>query len=183
MPRNWLVGVLALIVVFVVAGVGYAAFTSSASITAGAGAGTFGPLTWGSTGGVAPYYDSGCPSYVNEYSPVVSGSSITVGVSNMAPGDTCSVHMYLQNAGTLAGTLSEIITCTVMTGPSNSCSQFTYTDNIPTATIPAISGGGVGCSVDGCYGVTATLGLDSGAGDTYMGALVIFHVAVTGTAT
>jgi hypothetical protein len=184
MLRAKLVGVLAVVAVLGAAGIGYAAFTSAAFVQGSAAAGTFGPITWGSSGNVAPYYDPSCPSTLALTGPSVSsnGKVLYFAIGNMSPGDVCSVHAYLVNPGSLMGTLSEFQGCSVVTGPGGSCTQYTMTDNIPGATIPANSQPGVGCAIWGCYGVTLTITFSGGHHNKYQGSMVDLNDKVVGVA-
>lgn len=171
MGRKWVLGMVGVVAALALGGIGFAQFTSTATITGNATAGTFGPLTWdhGATGTPSPVDSQAC-------STSGSGSTLTLSASNFAPGDTCSVKDALTNHGTLPGLLTESYT---LTGSSANCpgTEWSYSDTITATPSP-----GLPISAGGSITDTIVIGLSASAGNPCMNQSVSLSAVVTGTA-
>jgi hypothetical protein len=160
---------LAVVMMLSIGGIAYAACT-------GGGAGCGSP---GKGGGQ-------CPTSLNliwtEYStPVPSASTVsctaaittstllTLGASNLAPGESCVFDATLTNTGTIPATLGDVI------DPVTPCTGFSYTDNINQAyPAPGISAGGT-------FSYSSTVSLSASAGNACQHSSATFAVTITGT--
>ena len=170
--RRWVLGLVGVVAVLAVGGIGFAAFTSTATIQGTVSSGTFGPLTWdsGSPGIPSPVASETCSS-------AGVGSNLTISGAEFAPGESCTVTDVLTNHGTLPGLLTETYS---LVGSSASCpgSEWTYTDTISSAPAP-----GVPIAAGGSVSDTITIGLSASAGNPCQDQSVALTATVTGTAT
>jgi len=168
--RRWLVGMVGVIAALGLAGFGFAAFTSTATITGTAISGQF-LLAWdaGAAGTPSPVDAQSCHT-------VGSGTVLTFTGTNFAPGDGCSVTDLLYDTGSVPGTVTEAYT---LTG-SASCyaSNWTYTD-----TISAAGALGLPIAPGSPVSDTITVTLLGSAGNGCELATVGISATVTGTAT
>lgn len=111
---------LAAISVMALAGLGFASFVASGSATMNGNAGTvsfsFTSMSVVGSGSAPGSVMTGC----SVPTPVATGSggaTITVTLTNMAPGDGCALAFFIKNTGSLPGTW----TVTPGTPPSASC--------------------------------------------------------------
>jgi len=165
MNKKLMAAMLVPLMLILVAGFGYAAFTSTIteSVTA--------------TAGTVNIYFTGTPSTTVSHSNYMTcnasisadGKTLTVRASNFAPGDTATVTFQIVNSGSLPANLSESIS------PTN-ISPFTYSDSISTGRVASIGAGGATVTV------TATITLPAGTGNDYQGKSVSFNVTITATA-
>jgi len=119
-------------------GIGYAAFTYSITVTGTASAGTLAiEFNVPANPGVSTPSGDGACSFSG------TGTSTTLTVTNMVPGDTCTAQITIQNIGT-----------------------------VPTSTETTAISGGPYCNSPGqlnCFAVTDSLGLNSETGATGSG--------------
>jgi len=147
-------------------GIGYAAFTSNITITGTASAGTLqvqfaSPVT--SSGSPA----TSTPSGVGSCYFTGLGSSTTLTVTNMDPGDSCTAYVTVANTGTLP-TSSET---TSLSGATNVCvptstapyNCFTVTDSLGLNSYTAANGAGGPVASGSSFGYTVTVQLPSTA--------------------
>ncbi len=141
MTKRWLVGLVVVVALVGVGGIGYAAFTSSVTLTANGNAGTL-YLEWAcirgeyacdtSTVGVpnAGVLDSAALGYATcSFTYTDEGFGLSINASNLAPGDSCTMPAsfggILANFGSLPATLTA-----ALTSASISCGYFTFSDNL-----------------------------------------------------
>ena len=123
--------------VIAIGGTGFAAFTSTAYISATGTAGTVGPLTWG-TGHSLVYGKGGIGSnYVTCSASVGPSNHLYLSANNLGPGDFCYYADSLNNAGSLPAVPSEAIG----TSSGSACSSMYYGDNVFSPEIIVGSGG------------------------------------------
>lgn len=170
MGRKWVVGLVGVVAALGLAGFGFAAFTSTATITGTATSGSF-ALAWdsGATGIPNPDDSQACHT-------VGSGTTLTFTGTNFQPGDGCSVTDLLYDTGTVPGTVTESYS---LTGTA-SClaSNWTYTDSISAA-----GATGLPIAPGSPVSDTITVTLLAAAGNGCEGATVGISATVTGTAT
>ena len=127
---------ISVLAIAAVAGIGFATYTSSASVTVTANAGSFyltatGDLTASSLA-VGTCTSSAGPS-----------GSITLTATNMLPGDYCNWTYTITDAGSLPGTF---VTYTFPGFSGPGCSQLTtianYFAHLPAYPVPSVSPGG-----------------------------------------
>lgn len=169
--------VLAISVLALAGGLGYATFTSTVTVAGSAQAGT---LALGFAG--SPYLSSGTTSPTGAGTCYFSGTggSTTLTVTNMAPGDTCSATITLENSGSLP-TASETTTISgtqLCTGSFNyNC--FVVTDSLGLNSYYATNGAGGPIASGGTYGYSVTVTLASGS--TQQSESGTFTISVTGS--
>jgi hypothetical protein len=180
MGKQWLTGLVAIVAVVAVGGIGFAAFTTTAYINGSANAGTVQLAWWDGTQMTTP-----SASYVTCSATVstttMPNDTLTVGASNLAPGDNCTVSVTLANEGSLPATVYDYLTAA-----TGSCSWY-YIDNFApgghsSATLPETPQGPIALGANSQMTYTAFLGLYSGQGNSCQGADLSFSLNVTGTA-
>lgn len=166
-----------------VTGIGFAAFTSQATIGVNASAGSM-DVVW--VGPSSPAVVTSA-SYVN-CAVTLSATAVTWSISNLAPGDSCTIPssdgIVLDNIGTIPATMSEQAYIS-----SGSCGWYiTYNygaGTIPVSpTPPTVFGTLAGGATAPAGGYSATFGFDSGQGDGCQGAsisLTVYYNATAGT--
>jgi len=95
---------------------------------------------------------------------------LTVVVSHLGPGTSCTFHASLANVGKYTVSLTESVS---ISAPSK-CRLFTYSDNIPSSPPRQLKAGAE-------YAFAGTVGLKAGAGTACEGAVATFSVIITGT--
>lgn len=148
-------------------GIGYAAFTTTTSINVTATAGTVGPLDW-SAGAAAPSTSYGVCTVGGGGG---GGAPMTITMSALAPGDSCTVTATLTNTGNIPASLSDALTSCNDYG-SGLCSYLGYTDNLA---------GGYLSAGGSWTGFSATITLSSGTPTGYQGYSAVFTITVTGS--
>jgi hypothetical protein len=98
-------------------------------------------------------------------------SLLTVVVSHLAPGQSCTFSAQLTNVGTTKVALTELV---LLSRPAR-CPQFTYHDNLPSSPVPTLAPGR-------SFPYQGLVSLGSTAGNACQGAVATFHVTITGTA-
>ena len=176
MTRKWVLGLATAITLVAVGGMGFAAFTSTATINATATTGSIN-LAWTPVG--TPNVGAGTliltnTSYTTCTSSVTS-SLVTITAGNLAPGDSCTISttygLLLSNTGSIPATVAWTFgsdyflnTTSAACGPGN----FSGGDSLPggTFTVPAF--GDIGA-----YGslspINVDIGLNADAGNSCMG--------------
>jgi hypothetical protein len=168
--------VLAITVLALAGGLGYAAFTSTITVNGSAQAGTLTlgfnvPVTTGTTNPTAAgtCYFSG------------TGGSTTLTVTNMAPGDTCTATITVQNSGTLP-TSSETTTASgsYLCAGAIVTDCYVITDNLGLNSYFGTPGsGGALAANTGSFVYSATVTLP--AGSTTQSSASSFTISITGT--
>lgn len=158
------------------AGLGYSAFTSSINATGSATAGTLvlGFATPATGGTNTPTGSGGCA-----FSG--TGSSTTLSVTNMAPGDSCTATITVTNSGSLPSSseTTSVSGGSYLCSPTQTYNCFNVKDNLG-LNLEAPSNGAGGAIAAGSsfvYSVTVTLG----AGSTQQSASGSFTITLTGT--
>ena len=143
MGGKLVMGLVSVIAVAALAGVGFAAYTSSASLTVNASAGSFYI--------VASAYVYSSSLAVGSCYVTTSGNSITLNLVNLLPGDYCQFNNSYTDAGSLPGTYVSYVT-----GPfvGAGCSQFNVFAPWTTAPVASVSAGGVAAA--GYWNITDT---------------------------
>jgi hypothetical protein len=169
MGNRLVLAMVAAVVLVAVGGIGFAAFTATATVNGTA------------TGGTAELYWSGSPAvytsgYVMGCAPSFSGSPATVmtlAPTGFAPGDYCQVYETLVNGGNVGVTLSSAPTITGISGGSGcTTGEWTISDNSGAA--PALAPGNT-------YSFEVTVSLNSGVTNECQGATASISDVVTGT--
>jgi len=131
MGGKWVMSLVSVITVAAIAGIGFAAYTSSASLTVNASAGSFYI--------VASAYVSSSSLAVGSCYVTPSGNSVTLVTTNMLPGDYCVFNNNYTDAGSLPGTYVSYVT----TPPSGSgCSQLSVYAPWTLGPVATVSPGG-----------------------------------------
>ncbi|HTP54786.1 MAG TPA: hypothetical protein VML94_07520 [Thermoplasmata archaeon] len=137
MTNRWVVGLLGVLAIAALVGVGYSAFTATATVNGTASAGTA-AIVVTSNGAGACFYPSGAPAPGSfSFSENAKDTVLSISVSNMVPGGVCSTVATVSNVGTVPVSLSNQLNST--------------------------SGICVGAALN-CYDVSDTAGLSSVAG-------------------
>jgi hypothetical protein len=85
----------------------------------------------------------------------LSSSTLTVTVSNLAPGESCAFHADLRNVGSSSVSITE-----ALSHSSTGCTGFYYSDSIPTYHPLAVIGGDSSLVVRGSAGLATLAGDD-----------------------
>jgi len=103
MAKRWLVGLVAAIAVVSLAGVGFSAFTATATVNGTASAATMGlEIVQNSTSGC--YYNlntPGAPGNISLVGETEARTTISLVVSNLTPGINCRAYVQLENTGSV----------------------------------------------------------------------------------
>ncbi|MGI0128825.1 MAG: hypothetical protein ACREEC_01490 [Thermoplasmata archaeon] len=155
----WRAGIVAVAVGFLaIAGIGYASHGSSEA-----------PpqldVDWGTSLHVAP----SAPA-VHCQAMLTSDDHIDMVVSNLAPGQSCTLDGKVVDRGTLAVHLYSDIDSSHPVG----CADLAYTDNIASAAHPP------SLAVGAKFDYVGTVSLMTAAGNNCQGFSVTFHITVTG---
>jgi len=155
MAQKWMMGLISVVAIAAVAGVGFAAYNATATVTVTANAGSFylvadGTLTASSLA-------------VGSCTPSMSGTSITLTSVNMLPGDYCNWTFTYTNAGTVAGNYVSWY-APGFSGPG--CSELTV--NAPWVVYPVATVAPGGLAAQFYWNITDTgSGMVSGACSDY----------------
>lgn len=172
MRGNWLLGLVTVVALVGAGGIGFAAFTTTATVNGSATGGTA-ELHWSGTPSTsASGYVTGCsPSFGT--SDGIGATVMTIAAAGFAPGDSCTVTENLVNGGTVGLTFTSAPTITGITN-GNGCgtNEWTIGDNV------ASSGNQAPGST---FAFTVTVTLNSGAGNECQGAVAALSDVVTGT--
>lgn len=191
MARIWQIGLIAVIAAVAVGGIGFAAFTSTATINGTATGGTLN-LQWTPTG--TPSIGAGTLVETNAFdgcSATVAPSLITITATNLAPGDECYINtsygLFLENTGSLPATVPWTFASDyIWSGGTAACptSNFNGGDTLYAGTYIVPAGGYVGQgSVVSGTPIVVIIGLDSGTGNACQGVsatLTIYEPGVAG---
>ncbi len=116
MTKRWLIGIVASIALVSMVGVGFSAFTTNAYVNGTANAGTASLLVSASSATSCVFYSGGVPDTEDAQVSIIPAdtfvTSVSVQVSNGVPGDICAIPLELENAGTVALSVSETVTAT-----------------------------------------------------------------------
>ena len=177
MRERWMIGLVAAITVIGVGGIGFAAFTTTATVNGTATGGTE-ELHWSGSPTVAPTGSvTGCAPSFSDYDGT-GDIAMSIAATGFAPGDTCTVTETLVNGGSVG--------LTVATGPaaitgvtnvnSNTCqaNEWTATSTVNDASSTTLAPSGTTL-------YTITVGLNSNAGNECQGATATFSDTLTGT--
>jgi hypothetical protein len=183
MARRLLLAVVALMAVVAVGGIGFATLSSSATINGS-----------GSTGSITLAFESfanGNGAYSTcDWSGYSAGppASVTLTVNNLAPGDSCSASLYIEDTGTLpVNTLATQITgtggnyCTSPSGGgSYNCVQVTDSlgANLEYGGAASVSGSPVISASGGAVYYYVTVSVPSG---TTQSPSATFTITATGS--
>ena len=96
MAGKWVIGMISVIAIAAVAGIGFASYQQSATVTVTANAGSFYL--------VATATLTGSSLAVGTCTPSAVGASVTLTATNMLPGDYCNWTFTDRDAGSLPGT-------------------------------------------------------------------------------
>ncbi len=187
MGKRLVMGLVAVVAVIALGGIGFAAFSATATINGQATAGSFG-LVWGSSPTNSPtQMDSSVCS-----AGTASGATwSSLSGSYFAPGDGCTFADSLTVTGNLPGTISESLTVSD-TAMGCGLQYWTYTDtfvgaqtfssgqangpvSVPSGTVAVTSGE--------VFSFGGTFTLTSGAPNGCQGDVLSISVTITGTAT
>ncbi len=159
MGRKWILGLVGIVGVAALAGIGFAQFTATATISGTATAGSYGPITIGSAG---TYVSSG----IAACSVSGSGNAGTYSASGFNPGDYCTTSPVISVGGNLPGTLTETVT---LSGTTN-CGATNWTESDTIGSGYSLVGGGsftdyitvtlLSSAPSGCNGASVGLTID-----------------------
>jgi hypothetical protein len=178
MAKRWLVGLVAVVAVVAVGGIGFAAFTSSAYITANGNAGNF-YLFWNGISGTGSQSYVTCTGAVS--TTTNTSDTLTVNAGNLAPGDYCTFTSQLKDGGSLPGNVYDAVVSASGTG---GCVWF-YNDNFQDHSYPPpeTPQGPVAIGPSSPIAYSANFGLESGNGNGCQLATISITIDVTATAT
>lgn len=165
MGSKWVLGMVSVIAVVAIAGVGFAAYTSTATANVNVSAGSFyiqgsGVITAQSlavgTCAVAP-----------------SGNNVVGTISNMLPGDYCNITLTFTDAGSLPGSF---VSWTPAYFTGSGCSLISVYGSGPWIVYPvaSVSPGGIAASA---YWNITDIGSPAASGPCTIGPLVITYAA------
>ena len=124
MMKKWWVGLVAIVGVVALAGVGFSAFTAQASVNAYASGATMGlEIISNSTSGC--YYNlntPGAPGSISFSGENAAMNSISLTVSNLAPGINCRAYVELENTGSVPVNVSVAL---LTPGSNGICTAYT----------------------------------------------------------
>lgn len=143
MGGKWALGILSVIAVAAVAGVGFAAYTSSATLTVNASAGSFYIVASASLGANS--------IAVGSCSAAPSGNNIVLTLTNLLPGDYCNFTNAYTDAGSLPG---NYVSYTPGPFTGAGCSQFSV--YAPWTTSPVATVSPSGTAAAGYWNITDT---------------------------
>jgi hypothetical protein len=173
MRSNQVIAMLAVVSVIAVAGIGYAAFTSSIALNASASAGTL-SIQWVGPG--SPPTTTTNPNVT--CSVVLTPTLVTMTVGGLFPGQSCTMTLgsvIVENTGTLGAAVSGVYTPGPVTGPGSPCSAVNYTvansgfspNLAPGASFPWFQTVGLGATAgNGCQGDSFTFTISLSATPT-----------------
>lgn len=163
---------------FAVSGIAYAAFTSSIYINGNASAGTM-TLQWNGSG-----FTNGAGTYSTCDWSSNTGTSVTLTVSNLSPGDSCTAYAYVTDTGSLPATSAS----SSLSSPTNVCNYIGATNcfyvydsmglNSETGSSGSASGNPL-IAPSGNYGYSITVALPSGS--TIQSLSGSFTITITGS--
>jgi len=135
MTKKWVVGVLGVLAVAALVGVGYSAFTATATVNGTATAG-IAAIEVTSTGAGYCQYPTGAPapgSFV--FAENAKDTVLSVTVSNLVPGSICVTSVTVQNVGTVPVALSAQLNATggICSGPALNCYDVATTSGLSSA--------------------------------------------------
>lgn len=163
MGGKLVLSLVSLIAVAAVAGVGFAAYTSSASLTVNASAGSFYLVA------SASLYSSSLA--VGSCSVSTSGNNVILTLTNLLPGDYCVFNNSYTDAGSLPGTYVSY----VPGGYTGSgCSQFSVFAPWTIAPVATVAAGGI--AAQGYWNITDT-GSGAVAGSCTIGPNTLTYAA------
>jgi hypothetical protein len=180
MGTKWVIGVVAVVAMFAVGGIGFAAFTSSAYINGSATAGTLGPLYWTHGDPTGSESFDHCSAVIG--TTFNSSDTLNFGASNLAPGDYCSYQAHLHNAGSIPANVYAEVTST----SGSFCGYTTLYDTFAGWSQPGetygTSYGPLTISAGGALFYQAQMGFIPPAGNEWQGQTCTFTVTFTATA-
>jgi hypothetical protein len=140
MGGKLVMSLVSVIAVAAIAGIGFAAYTSSASLTVNASAGSFYLVASGSLTASSVAVGS---CYVS-----TSGNSLIWNMVNLLPGDYCNFTVAWTDAGSLPGTYVSYVTGPIV-GPG--CGQISVVAPWVTAPVPSVAAGGTAAAFYGNF--------------------------------
>lgn len=190
MARIWQIGLIAVIAAVAVGGIGFAAFTSTATINGTATGGTLN-LQWTPAG--TPSLAAGTLLETNVFdgcSATVTPSLITITATNLAPGDQCEINtsygLFLENTGSLPATVPWTYASDyIWSGGTAACptSNFNGGDGLLAGTYTVPAGGYVGyLSVVSGSPIWVFIGMNAGVGNACQGVSATLTIYEPGSA-
>ncbi len=166
MSNRWVVGLLGVLAVAALVGVGYSAFTATATVNGTATAGTAAIALNSPQAGACAYPSGGPAPGSFSFSENTSHTLVSVGVSNLVPGDFCYFSVTVTNVGTVPVVLNNQLNETsgiCAPGPSLNCFAVRDTAGLTSAT-PVLNVNGITTlAVGGTYVDTIWVGIPSGS--------------------
>jgi hypothetical protein len=134
--KKWVVGMMAVLAVAALVGVGYSAFTATATVNGTATAGLDAIQVSSSQSG-ACFYPSGAPAPGSfGFSLNAKDTVLTLSVTNMVPGAVCSTVATISNVGSVPVVLSNQLNTTsgICVGPALNCYDVSDTAGLSSVT-------------------------------------------------
>jgi hypothetical protein len=112
MTNRWIVGILGVLAVAALVGVGYSAFTATATVNGTASAGTAAIIVTSNDAGSC-FYPGGAPAPGTfSFSENAKNTVLSITITNMVPGGVCSTIATVSNVGTVPVALSDQLNST-----------------------------------------------------------------------
>lgn len=123
MAQRWLIGVIAAFAVIGMAGVGFSAFTATATVNGSASAATVEIKIVDTATFACDYFYNivGAPGNVSFANENAQQTSISLNVANLTPGVYCTGGLVLENVGTVPVNLSVVFDTA---GANNMCTAY-----------------------------------------------------------
>jgi hypothetical protein len=106
MTKKWVVGLLGVLAIAALVGVGYSAFTASATVNGTATAGTVSIIVTSPDQGSCAFPSGGPAPGAFTFSENPAQTVLNIGVSNLVPGGVCTTQATIINTGTVPVVLS-----------------------------------------------------------------------------
>ena len=166
MTKKWIAGMLGVLAVAALVGVGYSAFTATATVNGTATAGTAEITVSSPAAGTCGYVGGGPAPGGFSFAENHALTVLTVGLSNLVPGGICSFSFTVTNVGTVPVVLSDQLNETsgiCAPGPTLNCYGVNDGSGLTSAT-PVLSVTSLATlAVGGTYLDTVWVGIPAGS--------------------
>jgi len=141
MAQRWILGVVASIAVLALAGVGFAAFTATATVNGSASAASMGlEIVYNQGQGCGSLYGAtpAGPGNFTFYGLAEGATSISAKVTNLTPGVYCQGQIGLENVGSVPVTVSVVVNTP---GANGICTSYSFNcDDVETSSGIEVTG-------------------------------------------